>query len=124
MSGVPPPEHTRWQPGQSGNPGGRPRGSDVRAVLLRELAQGWEDDPEPDPELKSGKKAREIARALVESGLVGNRDVVMSLAEVINQAQGKPQEFVAHSGDVTARTVIVNKTTGAPPALPEIGDAK
>jgi len=39
-SGVPPPVHTRWKPGQSGNPGGRPKS--IRAglkELLREVAK-------------------------------------------------------------------------------------
>jgi hypothetical protein len=35
----PPPEAYRWKPGQSGNPGGRPRGESITAKLRRVLEQ-------------------------------------------------------------------------------------
>ena len=35
----PPPEHTRWKPGQSGNPGGRPKGESLTAKMRRVLEQ-------------------------------------------------------------------------------------
>jgi len=39
ISGLPPPVATRWKPGQSGNPGGRPKGESITALLRRVLEQ-------------------------------------------------------------------------------------
>lgn len=56
--GVVPPVHSRIQPGQALNPGGRPKGASVQAALLRELARKPDEDG-------IGEKAREIAEALI-----------------------------------------------------------
>lgn len=50
------PEHTKWKPGQSGNPGGKPVGArnKLQADFLRELAEDFEIH---------GKKAIQDCRA-------------------------------------------------------------
>lgn len=122
ISGTPPPVEHQFQPGGKGGPG-RPRGAWPRAALARRLAKGWEDDTdEPDPEKRIGVEAKRVGEELLRAAYLGDRDRVMSLCDVINQVEGKPQEFIEHSQNYTARTVIVNKTTGAPPALPSVGD--
>lgn len=99
-SGYVPPPETRFRPGVSGNPGGRRRGASPRAAYLRELGRGWESDSEAgEGEEKQGVKCRALASAFMDAVLRGDADAVRALAEGINQADGKPQESVALSGD-------------------------
>ena len=55
-----------FQPGRSGNPGGRPKGADVGAAILRRLAK----NPDADG---IGEGARELADALCDVA-TGKRD--------------------------------------------------
>ena len=41
---VPPPEETRWKPGQSGNPKGKPKGSLNLSTLIREIGESIDWD--------------------------------------------------------------------------------
>lgn len=54
-----PPVETRFPPGRSGNPGGKPRGASIQAAILRDLAK----DPDEDG---IGRGAREVAQALMD----------------------------------------------------------
>ena len=82
--GVVPPEHSRIKPGQTLNPGGRPRGASVNAALLRDLAR----DPDEDG---IGRGAREIAEALI----------------AVARGQRDPSEI-----DVKAALAIIDRTDG------------
>lgn len=115
-------ESLRFQPGVSGNPGGRPRGSSPRAVLLRKLAK----DPNEHGE---GRLAEEIAdRALAIAQSLEHIDPKEADAafkafnaqlHLIHEVDGKPQERVEHSGQ-TRRSIIVHPSTpsATPPPLP------
>lgn len=110
-SGYIPPPETRFQPGQSGNPGGRPKGALPRTAFLHELARN-------EDERGIGAKAGEIGARYVVlvdeliSARGARRDEIQSeLAEmrhVFDQAEGKPQEHIDHSGGLTMKRVILD----------------
>jgi hypothetical protein len=64
-----PPPHTRFRPGQSGNPSGRPkRKPTFRAALLDELAATI---PGKDPQ-RAGSKLRALVKTLVDTAIAGD----------------------------------------------------
>jgi hypothetical protein len=64
-----PPDHTRFQPGRSGNPAGRPkRQPTFRNTLLTELAAAM---PGSDPE-HARSKLQALVRTLVDAAIAGN----------------------------------------------------
>jgi Family of unknown function (DUF5681) len=64
-----PPPHTRFRPGQSGNPSGRPkRKPTFRAALLDELAATM---PGKDPQ-RAGSKLRALVKTLVDTAIAGD----------------------------------------------------
>lgn len=68
-------EARKWQPGQSGNPGGRPKKKPV-TDLFEELMS--------DPELVAGFKSA-IARSIMKGGMAG----VMYMKEAADRLEGK-----------------------------------
>jgi hypothetical protein len=83
---VPPPEH-RFKPGQSGNPGGRPK-SKLLTQAYRELLE------QVDP--KERKTLAEIlARKAVQQALKGN---LAALKEITDRTEGKSVQPLSHSG--------------------------
>jgi hypothetical protein len=84
-------EANKWKPGQSGNPGGRPKGSSVAARIQRLLAA---DD---------GKAAEALAKVFLSQGL--NADFKFA-KEVIDRADGKVADRIAgHDGGPLIRQV-------------------
>ena len=83
---VPPPEH-RFKPGQSGNPGGRPK-TKLLTQAYRELLE------QVDP--KERKTLAEIlARKAVQQALKGN---LAALKEITDRTEGKSVQPLSHSG--------------------------
>jgi hypothetical protein len=81
------PGHTlgsRWQPGQSGNPKGRPKGVTLSDALRRMLA-------EQAPGKSEQTYAEAIARALCKEAAKGN---VLAAKEVADRTEGKPKQAV------------------------------
>jgi hypothetical protein len=75
-----PPEHTRFKPGQSGNPGGRPKGRSITASLRKLLEQ--EHNGKPLAEL--------MAERMVKEALSGKFPF---LKEVLERTDGKVKEL-------------------------------
>lgn len=88
-----PPTHTRFQPGVSGNPSGRPRGSQNFRTLLDRILK--EEIPLLDGEQqRKVSKAEAITRRLVIGALKGDTRSQMTLfrlAELTGQFEEQPE---------------------------------
>lgn len=84
-----PPQHTRFKPGTSGNPHGRPKGAqNVATLLLNELAQKI-------PVTVNGKKTKittleGIVKAAVMKGLKGDPRPLIHVHELLNKIGKDP----------------------------------
>ncbi|MBI4459648.1 MAG: hypothetical protein HY648_06285 [Acidobacteria bacterium] len=76
-----PPVETRWKPGQSGNPKGRPKKEESIVGLLKDLVNAL---CPTDPERRS--YAELLVRSLVHQGLKGN---LGAIKEVFNRLVGR-----------------------------------
>lgn len=82
-----------FQPGQSGNPAGRPKRKAFSDALLMELAQSG------DPE-----RLRKVARALIAKALDGDMPAIKELADRLD---GKvPQAIVGDADFDPVRLVV------------------
>ena len=88
-----PPVETRWKPGQSGNPKGRPKKEESIADLLKELVNAL---CPTDPERRS--YAELIARSLVHQGLKGN---LGAIKEIFNRLVGRVPFLIERVGVVS-----------------------
>jgi Family of unknown function (DUF5681) len=83
-----PPDQTRFRPGQSGNPSGRPRRRpDFQTVLLAELAETM---PAAD-HARGGSKLQALVKTLVDSAIAGNARAQSILCSVLTRL-GVPDE--------------------------------
>jgi hypothetical protein len=102
--GKPPRDH-QWRKGQSGNPGGRPRGASVTAELRRLMAQEH-----------GGKTiAVLVAERMVKDALSGKPG---SVRELLERVDGKVTEKdqVEGAGGITALIIPPPRVTGEPQA--------
>ena len=83
---IPPKEH-HFKPGQSGNPGGRPKAKLITQAY-RELLE--ELDPKERKTL-----AQQIARKVIDQALKGN---LAAVKEVADRTEGKSVQPLSHSG--------------------------
>ena len=75
----------RWQPGESGNPGGRPKAAPLSQACREVLAL-----PVPgDPEARS--YAQKIAATLAEKAAQGD---IRAVAELADRAEGKARQSI------------------------------
>ena len=90
---VPPVEH-RWKPGQSGNPGGRPKGESLTAGLRRRL----------EAEHRGRTLAEAVIEALVRGAVQGKPQ---HIKEVLDRVEGKVTDKldVNAAGPMTIRVV-------------------
>lgn len=65
-----------WKPGQSGNPGGRPKTKEWRSALLRAVDEAARNG--------EGKVLDEIARATVREALNGNMHAIKEIGDRID----------------------------------------
>lgn len=135
-SGLPPPAEYQFEPGKSGNPGGRPKGADLRAAVRRRYAA------KPDAETGEGEKCAQVADELV-SVMESVRCGAVKLADgqarmdlllkLMHELSGRPSENDVDSGEPT-RTVVLRggylcakcgheEGDGEAPPLPVAGDA-
>lgn len=78
-----PPAHTRWKPGQSGNPGGRPK--------TAHLAQAYREALESlDPKTQRSV-AEVIAMAIIRRALKGD---VKAAQEIADRTEGKARQAI------------------------------
>jgi hypothetical protein len=72
----------RWQPGQSGNPKGRPKGVTLSEAIRRRLT-------EQAPGKSEQTYAEVIAAALCKQAAKGN---VLACKEIMDRTEGKPRQ--------------------------------
>jgi hypothetical protein len=78
-SGKPPPVATRWKPGQSGNPGGRPKGESIVSLLRKVLEQEH-----------NGKALKElVAERIVKEALSGKHAFVKEMLDRLEGPVGQ-----------------------------------
>ncbi len=72
-----------WQPGQSGNPGGRAKSKPITDAIKERLARIQPDDPRTD--------AQRLADVLVDGALDGD---IQFIKELLNRVEGKVAEVI------------------------------
>jgi len=77
-----------WKPGQSGNPGGRPKRDSITSALLQQLEQQNTD---------SETIADSIAAVLVKRALSGD---VRAIREIADRTEGKPRQQIKVEAEV------------------------
>jgi hypothetical protein len=85
----PPPEHSRWKPGQSGNPNGRPKRKPVSDEIAALLSDA------------DGQAAKALAKVILREALKGD---IAFVREVLDRAEGKAQALL----DVTTKDESLN----------------
>lgn len=122
-------EANQWQPGQSGNPAGKKRGTLNRSTIYRKLLEAsainrMKADHEKffdgvEAELLPQTIAEQIAAVQMIKALTGDSGAA---AEVMNNAYGNLAQKTEHSGDLSL-TGILSAVRGDPgKGLPTIKD--
>lgn len=91
----------QFQPGQSGNPTGRPKERPFRDALMIALK---EDEEETTP--TRGTKLRAVANRLVKEAISGD---VAAAKEIADRVDGKVPQAQIHQGDEDGGPVRVTK---------------
>jgi Family of unknown function (DUF5681) len=96
----------RWQPGQSGNPNGRPPSPAVLSDALRaKLSEQYPGDR------KHRTYAEKLAARLIESALRGS---VSAIALIYERTEGKaPQSLTGPNGSPLLPTIVTRETLTA-----------
>jgi len=98
-------KHFQFKPGQSGNPGGRPKSAPV-TNLLREILE--KDD---------GKEAIRLAKAIIKEAAKGN---VKAFEAIVNRVEGPPQRRANTTSDNDGpMRVVVEHIRAEPPTTTE-----
>jgi len=84
-------EAAKWKPGQSGNPGGRPKSKLISEAYRFKLSELVPDDPH-------GRTFAElIADGMVVEAVKG-KNKVSAAGELADRTEGKPKQSVEHTG--------------------------
>ena len=90
-----PPKQSQFKPGQSGNPGGLPRGTPKVSIALMKLLAA-----NPDEEFRPKSRAEKIAWALYQKASNGD---VSAIRELSDRSEGKsPATINVNKGDGNA----------------------
>jgi hypothetical protein len=96
-----PPTHTRFRPGRSGNPGGRPkRRPSFRATLLAELAETMPGNDRQGAQTK----LRALIKTLVNAAIAGDARaqalLVSALARIGDVEDNEPDELTSDDREI------------------------
>jgi hypothetical protein len=124
-----------WQPGESGNPAGRPTKNTVRGSLLEMLGKECQRDGE------KVTKAEALARMVLDAAM-GDKELKPTQLDavrfLVEQIEGKPRQTIANEGVSTLvqvanmsdrdlrerRREVARELRNAPPALPVASGAE
>lgn len=90
MANANPSPDTRFKAGQSGNPGGRPKGISIATMIAESLTE---------------KDAQRIVRAAINAAKKGD---VRYFQQLIERTDGKVMERLEASGDLTLSLALVD----------------
>lgn len=91
-----PPVESRFKPGRSGNPNGRPKGRSVTAILRQVI------------EANDGELAERLVRVLVDRALAGD---FRCLKEILDRIDGKPATIATNTEGPTE--IVVRYVDGS-----------
>ena len=116
-----PPRKNQFQPGQSGNPRGRPKGAKgLKAELREELDELVTITSEGKP--RRIRKRRLIIKALAAQAAKGNVAAADKLLSLVIQAEGFEDERATAKRLSDTDLLILNRFLGDEPAEPEGGE--
>ena len=108
-----PPKHTQFKKGQSGNPGGRPKGTlNVATVLENTLRQMVEVVDEKTNEKRTITKLEAAIQRLVDNAVEGDNyafRVLSVLTEVLREPEKAPTSAELESADQKVLDLIVRR---------------
>lgn len=94
---------TPWKPGQSGNPSGRPRGTENSATRLRRLLDAVQTARHPvTKEMEDFTTLELMDAALIARAMKGD---VVAYREVLDRLEGKVPQALKHEGMMQFQTV-------------------
>jgi hypothetical protein len=122
-----PPAHTRFRPGRSGNPTGRPkRQPSLRTALLAELAAPM---PGKDPQRAGGTKLQALVSTLVDSAIAGDTRaqslVIGTLTRIGDVEDNEPHALTSNDREILDTYVggeLKRRDAGAAPPAGEQED--
>lgn len=105
-----PPSHTRWKPGQSGNPNGRPKGktdlyAELQSVLLTRIAVGGEGS---ERSITIQEALVRKARQMALDGSLEMQKIILQLKSVASVRDERPDPY-AEALDVYRFQLITNR---------------
>jgi hypothetical protein len=117
-----PPPHTRFRPGHSGNPSGRPkRKPTFRMALLEELAA---IEPGKDPQ-RAGSKLQALVKTLVDTAIAGDARaqslLIGALARIGDAEEDEAASLTADDQEILDAYMgsevkgVASETDAAPP---------
>jgi hypothetical protein len=113
-----PPVHSRFKPGQSGNPKGRAKGSQNLKTLFHKILKE-EVSLREGADVRKVSKAEAIMRGLVLGALKGDSRSIGTLFRVAEQSG----EFNEPESNLSGtRTIVVSWQDAAPEPLPASSD--
>ena len=87
-----PPKHSRFQPGESGNPAGRPKDSRNIKKVLRDVAQETIDMKEDGQRMRVSKQEA-LIRGLMASALKGDTRAAKLLIDLFTRGPGHMDRY-------------------------------
>ena len=112
-----PPKHTQFKKGQSGNPGGRPKGTlNVATVLENTLRQTVEVADEKTNEKRTITKLEAAIQRLVDNAVEGDNyafRVLSVLTQLLHEPEKAPTSAELEAADQKVLDILVRSFTAA-----------
>ena len=95
----------KFQPGQSGNPAGKPRGTQHSSTRLRRLLDAVQKAKNPVTKQEEEFTTLELMdAAMISRALKGD---VKAYREILDRVEGKPSQPIEHSG-IPEQQILIN----------------